>query len=202
MANISKLPKLLDRISSRTGLIPGGLPILLTEFGYETSPPDPFNGISPNLQAQYINQGDYLAFKEPRVFATTQFQLYDVPPQKQYKKDTRLYWFTYQSGLLTDAGAAKPAVAAYVLPFDIESSAGGKEFWGQVRFAPNGANQIVQIQQKSGGSYTDVGSPITVDNNVGMFHFKAPAAAGAVYRAEWISQDGSQVAFSRDVKAP
>lgn len=202
MANISTLPKLLDRIAARTGLIPGNLRILLTEFGYETTPPDPFNGITPDLQAKYINQADYLAYKDPRIYGTTQFQLLDVPPQTQYPKDSRLYWFTYQSGLFTAADQPKPAAGAYALPFDIEPSGGSKTLWGQVRFTPNGAKQTVYLQQKVGGSFQNIGGPIRVINPFGYWELQGQTVRGATYRVVWVSEDGSRVAVSREVLGP
>ncbi len=45
MANISNLGTLLDDLSAKTsGAIPAGLPLFMTEFGFETNPPDPFSG--------------------------------------------------------------------------------------------------------------------------------------------------------------
>src|SRR3954470_21848276 len=58
MANINDLAVLIDRYS-RTGRIAKGLPIALTEFGYEPSPPDPFSGKPLNTVADWINEGDY-----------------------------------------------------------------------------------------------------------------------------------------------
>ncbi|MBA2506359.1 MAG: hypothetical protein H0V29_10515 [Thermoleophilaceae bacterium] len=203
MANIGKLPQLLDRIAKRTNLVPSEMPILLTEFGYETSPPDPFNGIRPELQARYINEGDYLAWKQPRVFATTQFLLNDVPPQSRYPKDTRLYWFTYQSGLFSDVGVPKPAATAYAVPFHVAREGGGHRFWGQVRFTPNGADQQVYLQVKIGGQWQDAGGVQRVNNAVGFWDLKVPnAQRGQTWRAVWASSDLSQFLVSREVLVP
>ena len=54
MANLGLLGKLLDTLSvSSGGKIPANLPIVLTEMGYESNPPDPRNGIPLAKQAQY-----------------------------------------------------------------------------------------------------------------------------------------------------
>ena len=47
------------------------------------------NGIPLEKQAEYLNVGDYLAYKEPRVFANTQFQLFDVPPRKEFPRNSQ-----------------------------------------------------------------------------------------------------------------
>ena len=41
--------------------------------------------------------------------------LYDVPPRRQNRNGSKAYWSTYQSGLFTAGGTAKPAYTAYVL---------------------------------------------------------------------------------------
>jgi hypothetical protein len=202
IANLSTLPKLLDRIAAKTKLIPSGLGIVLTEFGWETNPPDKLNGISLANQAEWDNLGDYAAYKEPRVFANTQFLLFDVPPQKQYPKGSRAYWFTYQSGLFYSNGASKPSAPAYMLPFVIKKSGGSDLFWGQVRFTANGADQAIQIQLKQGADWVNDGDPVPVTNSVGFWELTRPAQKGASYRALWSSPDGSASLASREVKAP
>jgi hypothetical protein len=140
IANIGSLGSLLDTISAQSGgKIPTGLPILLTEFGYESNPPDTRNGIPLLRQAQYNELAEFIAFNEPRVTATTQFLMRDAAPLKQYPKGSRLYWFTYQSGLLDVRGRAKPAAYAYTFPLVIYNPgvAGMTGVWGQLRFRPN-----------------------------------------------------------------
>ena len=63
------------------------------------------------------SSADFLAYNDPRILATTQFLVRDVGPVKKYPKGSRLYWFTYQSGLYTVGGRAKPAAFAYTFPF-------------------------------------------------------------------------------------
>lgn len=203
VANLNALPTLLDRIAARTKLIPQGLPILLTEFGYETNPPDTFNGISLETQAEWNNLGDYAAYRNDRVFANTQFQLFDVAPRKEFPKNSKAYWFTYQSGLYTAVGPgsqAKPSAFAYILPFVAKRSGGNYLFWGQVRFTPNGANQQVFLQQRQGGDWVTVQGPILVDNAVGFFEVKRPASAGQTWRYIWAAPDFSDVRASREIK--
>jgi hypothetical protein len=200
IANLSTLTSLLDKIAGKTKLIPVGLPVLLTEFGWETNPPDPLNGISLANQATWDNLGDYAAYVNPRVFADTQFLLTDVPPQKQYPKNSRAYWFTYQSGLLYSNGQAKPSAVAYMLPFVANRSGSGYMFWGQVRFTPNGADQTVYLQRKQGNTWVNDGDPIPVTNSVGFWTVTRPAQKGATYRELWVAPDGSGLLASREIK--
>ncbi len=146
MGNIGLLGGVLDTLSAQSaGKIPASLPILLTEFGYETKP-DPRNGISFKRQAQFTQLAEFLSYLEPRVLATTQFLISDARPLKRFKKGSRNYWFTYQSGLFTAGGRAKPAAFAYAFPLVIyPAGAGTAGVWGQVRFRPNGPKEAVSI---------------------------------------------------------
>ena len=140
MGNIGSLGPILDALSAQSGgAIPAALPIFLTEFGYESNPPDTRNGIPYLRQAQFNQLAEFLAYNDPRVLATTQFLVRDVGPLTKYPKGSRLYWFTYQSGLYTVKGRAKPAAFAYTLPFVVFPAGEGViGFWGQMRFRPNG----------------------------------------------------------------
>ena len=205
MANINSLPVALDKIAARTGLIPDELPVFLTEYGYETSPPDPFSGVSPARQAEYVNEGDYISWKHPRIFSSAQFQLFDVPPRDDFPRDSRPYWFTYQSGLYTALpnGQPKPAAAAYAFPLVVRKKGANAEIWGQVRFTPNGANQFVTLQMKPRGSntWTRSGAVLEVASNQGFFRVKRPNTAGATWRAVWVERDLSGFRLSRETVA-
>ncbi len=139
IGNVGTLGPLLDTLAAQSGgRIPSALPILLTEFGYESNPPDPRNGIPLARQAEFNQLAEFLSYNEPRVQATTQFLLRDVGPVKRYPKGSRLYWFTYQSGLKTAGGTTKPAAFAYALPLVVfPSGPGTVGYWGQLRFRPN-----------------------------------------------------------------
>jgi len=142
IANIGSLGRLLDTLSMQSGAkIAAGLQIYLTEFGYESNPPDPRNGIPPMRQAQFNQLAEFLAYSDPRVKTTTQFLLRDAGPLTRFAKGSRFYWFTYQSGLLTLRGRAKPAAFSYALPFVVYKHPDPAQlsFWGQLRFRPNGA---------------------------------------------------------------
>jgi hypothetical protein len=202
MANLDVLPALLDKIAKTTKLIPEGLPIVLTEFGYETNPPDKFNGISPATQAEWDNLGDYAAYASDRVFANTQFLLFDVPPRKEFPANSKAYWFTYQSGLFTAQSKPKPSAFAYMMPFVAKRSGSGYMFWGQVRFTPNGADQTVYLQRKQGTDWVNEGDAIPVSNTVGFWDVTRPAQKGQTYRAVWVPPDFSTVQASREITLP
>jgi hypothetical protein len=191
MANLSTWGPLLDKLSSQSGgKIPKGLPITVTEFGYETKPPDVRNGISQAKQAQYNQLGDFLAYANPRVTGITQFLLRDVGPLRQFKKNSRMYWFTYQTGLFTKGGKAKPAATAYLLPFVVYlKSPGVLGFWGHLRFRQHSPGDIAVIQWRANASaaWQQLGPPAPASAFGFFTKIAAAPAPNAQYRAVYVS---------------
>ncbi|MDQ3742183.1 MAG: hypothetical protein M3389_14680, partial [Actinomycetota bacterium] len=192
MANASHLTDLIDQLARSTGNVPRGLPAYLTEFGFETNPPDPFSGVPLDRQAEWNQLGEFLAYINPRVASQTQFLLQDVAPVAGARRGTKPYWFTYQSGLYFVDGTPKKAATGYFFPF-IASPAGfnAANVWGQLRFRPNalppGAQDTVQIQHQPSGStaWNDVGAPITVTNPMGYFTGRISYPGPGQLRATW-----------------
>jgi hypothetical protein len=75
------------------------IPIWITEYGHQTRPGTA--GVSTTLQAAYARQAMQMVAKDPRVQMFVWFVFRDDPTS------------TWQSGLLTRAGVAKPALAAF-----------------------------------------------------------------------------------------
>ena len=195
MANVGDLPTLLDQLAATTHLIPAGLPVYLTESGWETFPPDPVHGIPLALQGGYMNIADRLAYDQPRVVAQTQFVFRDVAPVARYRgRRSRLaqYWATWQSGIEFANGRQKPSFTAYAMPLDIypvsgPTSDGGRDVraWGQLRFLPPGQNGQVQFQFRGAGSrqWNNAGGPMTVPGPVHFYDLRLHASAPGVWRA-------------------
>lgn len=203
MANINDLSRLLDRAAKRTKRIKRRMPLMITEFGYETNPPDPRSKISFEEQAEYINVADYLAYRNRRIEANTQFLLQDVAPQDKYPKDSKKYWFTYQSGLFTQDGTAKPAVSAYALPLVMTKKSGNSvRFWGQLRFMPDGLPTQAQLEFKPRGSNTwqPAGGPFRVTDKRHYFNLRRTAPGDGSWRVTWTGP--GQTFTSREVSKP
>ena len=116
------------------------LPVWLTEYGYQTKPPDPF-GVPPSTQAAYLNEAEYIAYRTSRIRSWSQFLLVDDGPIMSEPANSPRYWGTFQTGLIGLDGRRKPAYAAYRLPIFVptaRSSSGRFSVWGGVRAAPNG----------------------------------------------------------------
>ncbi len=204
IANVGSLGSVLDTVSAQSGgKLPSGLPILLTEFGYESNPPDTRNGIPLLRQAQFNQLAEFLAYNNPRVTGTTQFMIRDAPPVKKYPKGSRLYWFTYQSGLLTQGGRAKPAAYAYTFPFLVYNPGvpGQTGFWGQLRFRPNGTENVVGLfwratdNKKPCGpdGWVNIGEPVKTSFR-GYFQGSFPTPGpGGEYCAAWLDPQKGKI---------
>jgi hypothetical protein len=210
MANISNLGTLLDSLSATTsGAIPNNLSLFMTEFGFESNPPDPFSGLPLADQAKFNMIGEYQAYSNPRVASQAQFLLRDVSPLRNRRKGTKGYWFTYQSGLYFLNGVPKPAAGAYAMPFlafnsnTLDAVTGAPVFnlWGQLRLLPNGASALATVQWRAKDGSTPwipVGDPVPVDL---MGYFTATRTAPFPVVGEWRSAllnpaDGAVLASS------
>jgi Glycosyl hydrolase catalytic core len=91
MANIGKL---IDEVT----ILYGETPIWITEYGYETSPPDRIFGVTWDRQAEYMREAYTMARRNPRIDMMLWFLVRD--------EGRATGW---QSGLVSAAGRRKPA---------------------------------------------------------------------------------------------
>jgi hypothetical protein len=154
IANLGQLSSLLRRVRARYGR-PATVPLYLTEFGYQTDPPDPL-GVTPAQQARYLNQAEYLAYRNRQVRTLSQFLLFDDAPVPGVPRSSPAAWSTFQSGLEYLDGTAKPARSAYAFPLYLPAPSvrGGARLhvWGLLRAAPNGTAQSVAVLFRARGA--------------------------------------------------
>jgi hypothetical protein len=152
LADLSRLSSTLDKIFKKYGKRKR-LPLWLTEYGYQTNPPDPYQPYSASTQGAFLNQADWMTFRNPRVRSMTQFLLDDDPPRAGVGMDK---WGTFQSGLRTSAGTPKASYAMYRLPMYLPKKSAKKGrrlgIWGLVRPAANGAALAVRLEFRAKGT--------------------------------------------------
>jgi hypothetical protein len=194
LADIGFLERGLDRLQRVYG---SGkrFQIFNTEYGYLTSPPKhstkriPY--ISTTTAAQFLNQAEYMSWRDPRIRSFMQYLLAD-PLSATRSND----YGGFASGLLTFNQRPKPTYDAWRLPLFLPVTAAHRgrslEVWGCARpvfFARQddpAASEIVQIQFKrdSGGGFTTLRN-IGVTNRFGYFDTRiSPPSSGRV-RLTW-----------------
>jgi len=156
--NIRALGSLMGRVFARYGAaIPGtgrgGFPLYLTEYGYQTDPPDP-TGVTRAQQAAYLNRAEWMMARNRSVKTLAQFLLLDDKPVAG-KTAFQRYGATFQSGLATLAGKRKPAYGAYRFPIHVASSVRrGKpvRVWGLLRPGRANTRESVRIEGRPSGA--------------------------------------------------
>jgi hypothetical protein len=152
IADLGRLGATLDKTTRAGGFKPSTgrrFHLYLTEYGYQTRPPDPYAGISPSAQARWIQHGAYLAWRDPRVKCVMQYEWRDEPIASR-GLGARAF-SGWQSGLLFADGRGKPALDVFPDPFwaDMRSDTSAR-LWGQVR--PGGAHTVHLLRRSRPGA--------------------------------------------------
>lgn len=177
LASRSRLSGIIDS-AARRGRLRKRLPIWYTEFGFQTNPPDRIFGVPLDRQATWLNQADWMAWKDPRVRSVAQYELRD-----------ELRLSAFQTGLRFFRGGAKPSLDAYRLPIWVTRAAGGKvRVWGQVR--PAGAGAQVQIQSAPSGTAFSTVATVATSNASGYLLTTLPAGGARLWRLRWAPAGG------------
>jgi hypothetical protein len=201
LSDLSRLERALDDAFRAYGLS-RRLDLYLTEYGYETNPPNPFRGVSPGTQSRYLDEAAYMAWRNPRVRSLSQFLLYDSPPDTSFKPGTLGYWSTFQTGLEYLNGVAKPSYTSYRLPMFVpDPVASGRPvlIWAMLRSAPHDSSQQAEVQWRPppGGAYRTVAT-VSVHNPNGVLAVDVKLPGPGMLRVGWQAPSGT-VYYSRDV---
>ena len=186
LAYLRRMHTAMDR-AARHGRIPPGRGIHVTEFGFQSSPPDRIVRIGLARHAGLLNEAERLFFGDSRIKSTAQYELFDTPDHREFN-----------TGLRLRGGRKKPAWEAFRMPLVVTRLSGGLvEVWGMVRPATGRVRPSVRVS--SGGAYTTAARPLT--NPAGYFRIRLrrPGAERLRYRLEW--RTGSETLRSRVARA-
>ena len=169
IADLGRFEAVLDRLTraGRLRVLGGGsrFRLFLTEFGYQTRPPDRLLGVPPKTQRDWLVRGLQRAWRDPRVVNLTWYVWRDEPLGRNGSG--------WQSGLLYGDGREKPALAAFKVPF----AATTRSVWGQVR--PGDTHQVAVEARPRSGPYRAV---TTLDTDAeGWFSAKVREPSWARY---------------------
>jgi hypothetical protein len=213
MGDLPKLQALLDKLVAMRRLAPGANSVWLTEQGYESNAELPEKPWTEAQQAQLNAASEYLAWRDGRVVAFSQFLLRDT----RTGETLRTRWLTatprsqlfgtWTSGLVREDAVPKPALWMFRAPIvaRILSTArvpatvtglGGimlgaptrlLEVWGRAR--PVTKPTAVEIEVN--GASNSVQPAITDTNGIFDVQMRVPAAAPVSLGFRWREGDGS-----------
>jgi hypothetical protein len=163
MATIRKLLILVRRSF-------GPKPIWLTEYGYQTNPPDTFLGVPPKKQATMLSLAAMRAWRLPRVTMLIQYLYRDEPILSRF-----------QTGLVFVDDRWKPALQGFRLPFAQMGRRGLHAIvWGQIRNGrPGRKTYRLEVLRKN--AWRPVGRARLTNDN-GVFMRTIRVKRGALFR--------------------
>jgi hypothetical protein len=167
----------LERLLGEVRRSFGSTRIWLTEYGYQTNPPDRTLGVPWATQARHHASASLRAYLAPRVDMLIHWLVVDETSQAGW-----------QSGFFTTGGTRKPAYDAFRLPLTQAGRRGGNAtLWGQIR--PRSGRQPFRLRRSSGGRWSWIGGTRST-NARGFFTLTVQARAGSLVQV-WSPRDRS-----------
>lgn len=185
---IGVLPRLSHALAlaARAHAIPGGVPIFLTEFGFQSYPNREY-GVTPAQQAEYVAISEHIAYSNPQVAAFSQYLLKDDPLGGPAELSALGGVIGFQSGLEYVNGAPKPLYYGWPIPLTVTKHGRGVALWGLVRPAIGATTVTVLVQPKGAKRYRTLKNVRT--NGLGYWTLNS-SVAGTAWRVRWVSPAG------------
>jgi hypothetical protein len=154
----------------------GTKPVWLTEYGYQTNPPDTFLGVTLKRQATNLSLAAMRAWRLPRVTMLIQYLYKDEPQLSRF-----------QTGLVFADDRWKPSLQAFRLPFAQMGRSGERAtVWGQVRDGKPGRKRYrLEVLRKN--AWRPVGRA-RLTNEQGVFVRTIRVKRGALFRIRDVEQ--------------
>jgi hypothetical protein len=176
------------------------IPIYNTEFGFQTDPPEPSH-LHPALAATYMNQAEYLSWRDPHVRSFDQYLLSDPPPVPG-----RL---GFDTGLEFSDSRPKATFFAFrmpiYMPVTTATAHAPLEVWGCARPAPAAATQthtaqhvLIQFKPAAPRSRFTPVRTVTLPRTSCYFDVRVDLPQSGTVRLKW-SPPGGGADFSRDI---
>jgi len=146
IGSLGRLTRALDRSAAAWTQSSPRKAIWMTEYGYQTTPPDPTAGVDPSRQGSLSAWGEFLAYRNPRVASFAQFLLYDDKPLPGLAENDPRRWVTWQSGLFTAEGEPKPHFDDFRLPLHVASRGRVARVFGTFRPAVTSTTLTADIE--------------------------------------------------------
>jgi hypothetical protein len=179
IGSLGRLTRALDR-ARRAHAVRHRVNLYLTEFGVQ-SKPDPISGVSATRQAEYRSIGEWIAYRNRRVRAFSQYLMRDDLP----RAGRRLQRYRgFESGLRWAGGTRKPAYNGFRLPLVARHTSRHRvTLWGLVR--PAGKRTYVRIDYRNRGSKRWHRLKWDRTDRRGYWSTRTSYRRGRSYRAHW-----------------
>ncbi len=165
----------LDRLIREVRRSFPGKRIWLTEYGYQTDPPDRFLGVPPRMHARYLGSAARRVYVAPLVDMLINFMVRDDRAPSGW-----------QSGFFTSSGRAKLAYRAFRLPVTVSARrARTVRLWGQIR--PRSGRRLYRLERYERGRWRRFGGVGRTDAR-GFFRVTVGLRRGLVVRV-WSPRD-------------
>jgi hypothetical protein len=150
IGELGRVERAIDKLSGHHRLVGGRLPVWITEFGFQSDPPDTFQSPIKRIPG-FMGEAEWLAYRDRRVLSYSQYPLVDDPLGKGAQK-----YAGFQSGLRFVNGSAKKGVyQAFRMPFYVRlRSSRLVEIFGGVRAAAGGTPVSIQSRVGHGKWHT------------------------------------------------
>ncbi len=187
---IGTLPRLENalNLAARAGAIRGGIPIYLTEFGVQ-SVPNRYEGVSPTKQAEYDALAEYIAWKNQRVAAFSQYLLHDDPTGGPPGSGVHGGTVGFQTGLEYVNSRPKPLYTAWPIPLVVSRQGRGFSLWGLVRPATGSTKVTILVKTRGSKKYRVLKTATT--ESLGYWSFTS-SVAGVDWKVRWSGPGGAK----------
>jgi hypothetical protein len=186
--SIGELPQMravLTAAKSHGTIVSNGQPqFWVTEFSWDTNPPDP-KGVPMKMHARWVSEALYRMW-QAGVSTVIWFRLQDDP----------LRLSPYQSGFFTTSGQAKYSLEAFRFPFVAFSNKSGISVWGRTPLGKPGA---VIVERQTGSGWAQAARLKADRYGVFSSQLTAPPHGTSAYRARLASSPELSIPFSLTV---
>ena len=200
IANLGRLFRTLDRAMRYWGSQRQPIDMWITEYGYQTTPPDPIAGVAPARQGPLSAWGEYMAYRNPRVASIAQFLYVDDEPVAGYSGRHPRRWITWQSGLFTREGTPKPFAVDYQRPIHAVQRGRLVRVFGGYRPGRTGTSILARLEYSRRGDRWQALRTVAVTNPRGYLSARVRVPRAGFVRLVWRDPATNAPVPSRSVR--
>ena len=188
IGSLGRLTRALD-LAARAGAIRAGMPIYLTEFGWQTRP-NRFLAVSAANQAVFDAVSEHIAYSNSRVAAFSQYLLRDDPVGGPPGSSVNGGYVGFQTGLEYINGSPKPLLYGFRLPLTVARRGSGYSLWGLVRPATGVTRVQVLVLHKGSRKSVSLARSVAT-NSHGYWTLHTSARNAVSFAVRWRSPSGT-----------